>query len=881
MSISNRQAFLRLMDKCDIYFEDSLISKERIMQKYAEFFASSFEESGHSLLVAQHTGSVCYDVISVLIAALGCLALNETDNEDIIRSFKDGDYVILRSAERCIWRGFAVQVNTIFVASGFDVAEYAILEQPDKGIKNYIPKSRWNRISPYHGTSVRTDGRGLRNVKTNRSDFISYLFDVPVEEIPSVIGVSTVIVTDWELFKRIVDGVRIKYDESKSIALLDLVTASYYTSNLEKQQYGANPAKTEPILKIVSKISAARDLVLDKSGNRTVGFMVLGTSAVMRNNSELNELLERKSLEFSVLTSSMSSEVAQAIIETQGNASVFVCTKEFLLRNSELPKIKNPLTIELNAQVENIINNDVIAIPVESEITWQEVRTLKNAMSIIKRSDIKSEGKDEFIITAHALLNTIMTAVFPLEHLNNAFNQEGFTKGATPPEFKLSKLWELADKQTELVEHFITVVDIIDRLYHSVLLECPKCIALIDLLGKYTDKTVAVIVPKTYYMDILVAGETIKTDNIVLTTSNRFNSTKQYDVVIVVGDFIGARFNPFNCLAAANILVLLYDGETRFFKHKKREAEAYEKSINSRLQIEANANDDHDLFEESESNDISSAIDNDMDLENYINTITAFDIHLFAGRVSAVSGNAPTTDVYAVGHFITGERLFLTRYYQALVFDEDKAVIEKDADSLNPGDILVFAKRDDNTKNMVDYIYDRLQRTGKLSQEIIDATEKAEYWKLVLREYKEAKGISYRDIAKQLREYGLSIQESSIRQWLIDESRIVGPREENTLVQIANLTQDPFLLADADAYFEACRLVREQRRKILELIGKAIADKLSGLMPGNDKLLKFIFDNVDNLSEMLELDDIFVLDKQVSLSAALTNRPVSEMEGMP
>ena len=112
MSVTNRQAFLRLMDKCNIYFEDSLISKERIVQKYAEFFASSFDEPTHSLSVARHTGSVCFDVMSFEITALGCLALNETDSEDVLRSFEDGQYVLLRGGERCIWRGFAVRDNS-------------------------------------------------------------------------------------------------------------------------------------------------------------------------------------------------------------------------------------------------------------------------------------------------------------------------------------------------------------------------------------------------------------------------------------------------------------------------------------------------------------------------------------------------------------------------------------------------------------------------------------------------------------------------------------------------------------------------------------------------------------------------------------------------
>lgn len=883
MSITNRQALLRLMDKCDIYFEDCLISKERIVQKYAEFFAASFDGQVHSLSVAQHTGSVCFDVMSFLITALGCLALNETDNEYVIRSFEDGQYVLLRGKERCIWRGFFVR-NTCgdFELSDFENAQYIMLEQPDKQhIKNYLPRSQWNGITPYNGSSTRTDGRGIRKSKSNRNDLISYLFGVPIAEIPSVIGVSTIIVTDRDAFKRIADGLRVEYGEGKSIGLLDLVTASYYTSNLEEHQYGANPAKTEPILKIVSKISAARDLVLDKSGNKTVGFMLAGTGSVASDNSELTELLERKSLKFSVMTSTVDSDVAQEVIKAQEEASIFVCTKEFLLQNSELPKESNALTIELDSQIENIVNNKVSIESVESAFTWQEIKDLKTALYTIRCSDIRGEDKDNFIITAHALVNTALTAVFPLDRLNNAFDRGGFALRATAPAAKLNELWELAERPTELHEHFITAAMVVEHLYKSVLTECPKHTALIDLLDKYYGKKVAVIVPKTYYVDILADDDVINRDNIVITTANRFNALEQYDTIIVAGDIIGTRFNPLKCRAASDIIVLLYDGETRFFMHKKREADAYEKSVNTRLKIETEADNEGEDGDgnDFEADDIASIVAADIDLESYINTITSFDIFSFAGKVSAYSGNVPTTEVYAVGHFATGERIFFTRYYQAVVFDGNSGTItEKDVESLNAGDTLVFAKRDDNTKNMVDYIYEQLQTAGRLSAKVIDATEKASYWKLALREYKDNHNLPYRDLANRLRGFGLSIQEVSVRQWLIEESHIVGPREENTLVQIANLTQDPFLLEDTHAYFSACEIVRKQRKNILKLIGKAITDKLIGLVPTDDKLLIFISENVDNLSESLDLDEIFVPDKPVSLPATLTNRPINETE---
>lgn len=885
--MTNEQLFYRLMDKCNIYFEDSLISKELIVQKYAKFFAVSFGQQAHSLSVVQHTGSVCFDVVSFLIAALGCFFLNETDNDNIIRSFTDGQMVMLTSItgkhkERRHWRGLLHKTHEYpfeTELSDFDNADYAYLEQPEKLSREYIPRNQWYRISPYNGPSTRADGRGIRSTKLGRNEFISYLFDVPVASVPSVIDVSTVIVTDREAFKRIANGIRIEYGKGKSVGLLDIVTASYYTSNLEEHQYGENPAKTEPILKITSRISAARDLVLDKSGNRTIGFIVIGTNTIAMDDSELAALLERKSLKFSMITASVDSDVAKKIIRTHDEAPIFVCTKEFLLQHSATPNVDNPITTELYSQIDNIIKNEVIPVSIDGMCYWQEIKTLKDAIFTIKNSEISNEEKDDFIITAYSMINLILTAVFPLERINMAVENGEFATMAIAPSAKIDELLKLADQSMALVDQFHIVADTIYRLYHSALAVCPKHEAIVKLLKKYSGQKIAIVVPKAYYIDILKTDNEINERCSAIVTANRFNRSVQYNTIIVAGNFLGTHFNPLNCHAASNILVLLYDGEEKLFRNKKQESDFYEKSINARLNIKTDDKNKNDFVGATEIADIASVVAIDSNLSQYINTITTFDAHSFVQRISGYSGNAPSTEVYAIGQFLSGEQIMFTRYYQAVVFFEaDGTVSEKDVDSLHSGDIMVFAKRDDNTKNMVDYIYDQLQWAGKFTDKVTDATEKSQYWKLALSEYKDNNDLSYKDVAKRLRNLGLSIQEVSVRQWLIEESHIVGPRKENTLKQIAILTQDPFLLENTHSYFEACEIVRKQRKNILKLIGNVIVDKLRGLAPTDDKLLKFIFENVENLSESLELDKFSVLDKPVPVPTAFTNRPINDME---
>ena len=244
----------------------------------------------------------------------------------------------------------------------------------------------------------------------------------------------------------------------------------------------------------------------------------------------------------------------------------------------------------------------------------------------------------------------------------------------------------------------------------------------------------------------------------------------------------------------------------------------------------------------------------------------------------AITGqHSPLAEVKYIGLFTTGEQILFSKFYSAVVFD-GKTVSEKTPEHLLQGDTLVFAKRDDYTKNMVDFIYEKLLLAGKLGQHAGDVFEKSVYWKEALREYKEIGKHTYRSIAKKLRELGSSIQEVTVRQWLVADSHIVGPRDELTMACIAQLTKDPYLSGDVHGYFEACREVRHERRAILELIAKAINEKLSGRTPVAGSALEVVYDNVENLSETYELENVVELDESARISINLVNRPITEAE---
>ena len=863
-----------ILNKCDIYYGEALVSKEAIIEKYLAFFADSLVSKERTVNFALHTGSICFDVISVVAVALGCLSYNLSTNDDIISSLREND-MILFDDQRYRWKGVQDKCGNLCM----------VIEQDGKG-KNgkttrFLPLERNKHlVKPYYGDSQITDGRGVKKHNGNREDFLSFAFEVNVTEIPAQIDVAIVIVAERSTFSEICKQVRIVYDEGKSVGLLDIIPAAYYTSSGEEHQFGLNPTKAEPVLKVTSKISTARDLVLDKHGNKVVGLLVTGGVSVMENGSELADLLRRKILRFAHVTSPMKAGLGEHILDMYEGASVFACTKELLSRSNQMIQSTNPFTSELHRQIMNVIHNTVTPIPVPNGWAWANYRRLKNTLFTIKQSNWQDTEKDDFVVTAHGLLNLMNTAIFSLEEMEKAIQEGRINQAVLSPKARITKLWDIADRAGSMQEHCIAVVDALERKYQERVRNAPKADALDIYLKAHKWERIAIIVPKAYYADLLrmVHPEYFQDECIICVTANRFDPRQKYDGILCVGELNNKRFDPLQCLAARNINVLLYGCEEKIFAFRKRKQQKYEKTLNRRIGATKAADDPEEEIIPAEI-ELESDVQQFTTLDEYIDSFNVFDIRKFAYTGASNGGYVPVSEVKFVGAFVTGEQIFFSKYYSAVVFDSVSGnIVEKSPEQLLPGDVLVFVKRDDYTKNIVDFIYERLLREGKLGQGAVEAYEKSQYWKEALREYKEVNGYTYRKVAQKMREAGSKMQEVTIRQWLIEDSHIVGPRNERTMEFIAAVTQDPHLLADTHGFFTACAEVRHDRRKILDLIAKAINDKLSGNLPPEGSVLSIVYDNVDSLSETMELEYISELAESVNISINLVNTPITEAE---
>lgn len=872
-----------MTEKCEIFYDDLLISAEDIVKKYLHFFSSRFDPEQKVTSFAFHTGSLCFDVASIAALMLACFVYNLSSNEDVLESLNVGDMVLYKG-ERYRWNGITSDVPGLRNNN----KEYVCLVQDGKG-KNgtsstYLPYDTSKaKIRPYFGDSVVTDGRGIRRKKSNRNEFLSYVLNIPEADVPSTLDISVVVIADKSQFIDICQHLFISYKDQKKVQLTDIVSVSYFTGSGEEMQVGSNPSKAEAVIKAVSKVSAARDLILDKHSNKVVGLLAINAGSLATNASDFRDLIRRKTLKFAIVTSAINSESSNVAVEQYDDATIFACTRDTLSSISTEIKSPNKLTNELSRQVRNIIGRDVEIVEVSDNWTWDEYKRIKNNIFTIRQSGWDESEKEEFVLSALALINLFTSAFFSMEQMERAISHNMINSAVLSPAARIEKLRELASKSLSMREVCEDVINALNSMYDRMTSLSSKGEKLRDLLIANRDKRIALVVPKAYYVDLYRIYFKTAFPNVRVTccTANRFDPQEQYDLIVVTGDVVGKKFDSLQCYSSSRLVILLYECEGKLFKHRKHLSAKNERKLNARAKgLKGEAFERAVASSEDEiDSDFDESIREFANLDEFVESVGMFDIRRLMSTGQSTGNYTGTAEVNHVGTFTSGEQILFSKFYSAVVFDRmAQKVVETSPDKLVPGDVLVFTKRDDYTRNIVDLIFEQLLQNQKLAKDVQDAAEKAIYWKEALRKYKNQEGLTYRGIAKAMKKLGSTLQEVTIRQWLDEESHIVGPRNADTMVLIAKLTNDELMMRNPQSYFEACRLVRHYRREILNLIAQAINDKLSNKIPEKGSVFEVVYDHVEHLSETMELENVFELEETAIVSSNLINRPIVETE---
>ncbi len=705
--------------------------------------------------------------------------------------------------------------------------------------------------------------------------------EIPLDDVPTALDISVVVVAEKNEFIDICKHLKIRYNNGNTVELTDVLPVSYYSGTGEQLQIGKNSSKAEAVIKATSKLSMARELVLNKRGNKVIGFMMLNAEALTASSTELYDLLRRKTLKFAHVITAFNPDFCKAIMEQYETAKMFACTKNLLLASDYKVKSANKMTEELNRQIVNIQIGETHTIKVPGYWNWEQYSNLKEKVNAIKKSDWSEDERISFIRSAMALINLFSTAFFSMERLEDAVDSGKIGFPGVSPKARMNELKEIASRTVSMHEQCSEVVSILLKTYYALYNDCLKETILLRFLRSHQDRKIALVVPKAYYAEIFAASFRNEFKNVKCVTANQFDKRDQYDIIIATGDYTGKQFDAIHCYAAPEITLFLYDFEEKTFLFRKDKAIKSERRLNARIKGLMDEEFIHTV-DEADKGSLGipeSTMQEFIDLDEFANSIGTLDIRTLATTSSVNGDYTGTAEVKYAGTFTTGEKILFSKFYSAVVLKQDAGVVtETSPDKLLPGDILVFTKRNDYTSNIVDWIFGQLLDEKKLRPEVQNAAEKAIYWKDVLKDYKDSNNLTYRELTKIMKKNGSSLQEVTIRQWLIEESHIIGPRDLKTMETIATVTRDPSLLSDPNSYFEACRIVRHYRREILSLIAKAINDKLSNKQPTHGSVFEVVYENIGKLSETMELEKVFELDEPAVVNSRMVNRPILESE---
>lgn len=864
------EAVKKAIENCDFLIDEEVISGADLLRSFLHFMVKGITDEKKFYGVALHTGSKVFDAAAIVFAAFTNL-VNSSDPQEIISALSIDDYVLYQH-RRWVFKGKCVHpmdsTKTVVMLEGNETTKEI----------NYVPEWKWNQITPYNGSSTRKDGRGIHKKDPIRESFYKEVLGYQPNDISNLTDTSSVIIIS-KARADIIERISVRFHD-KAARLLDLITATYYAENSELP-FGGNVGQNEPILKLTSKASVARKLIKRQDGNDHIGLIITGNNTVSRNFNELQELIVLRSLKYILILTQIDSEYGQDLLNLSEDTQLFACTKSFVKKH-QIPDDSETGSVmsELRSQMSIIGSCENKAQKVSSDITWEQYIEFKQTMLRIKRSDYSSSETESFVMNAYSLMNLFLTALFSIGELESQIESEIVTN-VISPSIKLEEL----EKQckffpkalSELTER---ILEILQSCWIMLSDKCEKETALISLLRRYHNNKIAIIVPKEYYAVVLRSLGIFSFIDIPellsIVPANQFDHTQIYDVIICAGMMNGRRFDAFRCRSAKLIITLVYDFESRVYSSQMRQARAIEELYDARSEkrIVPDTNESQTRLPQSmqdSDREAASMEEISLELDEYISRLQEkADLRV----LTSYGGNSSATAKCVVSAvFENDDRGFFTKHYKAYVIDKATGeAYEKETEKLAEGDSLIFTINNENTRDIVD---DMLQKLiSGLGDKLQESYRKSKEWKIVLKEYTEVVGA--KEALRALKRTGIPVQISTIRHWLDPDSHQVGLRAIDSFRAVGLVTGHTEMFEHPEIYYDACADVKRVRGEILKLIGEAIIKKISGAVPQQGDMMSEIYDRLDSSASVLKIETIREIDMEVPIN--LVNRPITLKE---
>lgn len=854
----------KIIEECDFYYDGHLLSKESIIKDYTEFLSQQFNSNENSLTFSFHTGNDCFYAVSIAAFIMGVLTtFSRLPEKELASVVNVGDEVFF-DGEKYIWK--KLEQVTLPPYGSLIKLEPVNSREADEKIISYENDKK--RIWPH------------RVKNSIREDFISFVTGIPRVKIPEVIDFSLIMVDGRSHFREICNRLSIVYADHKTVKLDDVFTVLDYSR--DGKVVGGRKWNLGPIIKVAENLSVARKLLFDPSNNN-IGLVLFSINYSHDDPTDVNRLDEftaRNELRFILASTDIKLDLCKYMLDRYPSASFFACTEALLACDDREIRNRSETTDDLFRRINHINTQKITPIILKN---FDEVNLIDNTrrklLALWDYGD--SYENNQFMRLAYSLLKLFTASFLNMKQMNECMASDEFRVGT--PESKVRELIKLAEDN----EQFLSIAENISKMY-SFFLECsPKKDKLIEILERHKHEHIALVVSKLYYKDLFNKCLGGVYDNVECVFENQFDDCKNYDIVICLGCHSGKKFDCLQCLASPKILILLYDFEYKILLRRIKDLSGIEQCLNEKILGERTDRYriQFDIVNDCKKDDsICEGLENGIEerddytkLESLLKLSTDNVIKYLSKEGASSAEN--TLKARYFGRFTSGEIVLFSENYKAMVIDESEGVKEKEPESLKEGDVLIFAKRDSFTRNVVDSILEHLNNTGKLPPKIRDAYPKSLYWRKVLRDFRKNWCTSTYHLMMLLRKNGISItNEGTLRNWLSEDFSIVRPQKTNDLEVIARVTQDPDFMNDVTGYIESCDVIKKERTQILKQITKAVCDLPDPLQPESDDELSGVSEYIKHFSERLELESIEELKEIKMVHKGRVNLPLFESE---
>lgn len=878
----DQEAFLKGLSRCDIFFENEKISEECIVREAIEFFATAFFEPATRRRTLLHTGSIVYDAIAVFLAALADVLVFYVKDDEFLSNLKPGDVVInTRYGKRL--RREVIEVNF-----GENIK---LLEDPKTQCLYTMPWSFTRFLEPNRGKGRRIGGAGLRQAGSRaREEFFEYAFDVKSEDLPRAPKSYSIVVSSHDYAHRLYRGIKIevksRFGKRATIGLSDIAGGIYVTPE-QNLTLGGALSNDDSVLRFCSSLTLAKEKINESGGNGMASLLVVAPDALMAGDAVLfNKLSSMKKKNFVLTSIPIGSPAVENAIRNVGEGGKLLShTKHYLRKFPQMLELKQGIVGEIWAQVRSSTNTNIYTEKVNGFLSAEGYTEWRAAVKAFKNVPYEMNAKAAFLDEACGLMSFLKGSVFEMADVDNRIDLVWRGRKLSPVA-RLLDLSEISAKYPSEVKVLADrVVSIIKIAYNGLKTKNEKLTVLERVIADHQGQKIAVIVPQEGFKVIFeelgycrrirsMGGTlTVATPNSFGRGSSR-GSQERYDVVVSLGGAEGRRFSPFSCSRANEIRVLLYPVEAKRFIDREKSAINREKVLNNQSSYS-----DYTAKIESERR---SAYDEESRFETelsvFLRDFRAREDRRLAEKYGRLSGSNRNVNVVKIGTFDSGEKIFFTKFFRPYVMDGDGDELrEVELDEIAIGDTLLFTQNNDASKDIVDIMLNDYIASQTSTAHMQEALTKTRRWRQLLRDYSRAECVTAVEIAERMKMFGSTVHEVTVRNWMDEESHLVGPRNKSSLGYIAKLTGDVDLCENVDAYFESCRIVRERRVKLLHELGLLIKGGMaSEKFAGKNDIS--IAAKVKEMVKLCVLENLTDAPEDLFMNSLYVNHPIISEE---